>query len=269
MSSPVCINCITGSILPGEPKGEIVKIGSYETYVAKPSAENVNLAKSAIVSFADVFGLSKNNKIVADLVSEQSGLVVYLPDLFDGKPLDPEALTMPTTTKEAKATTLLSKIGQGLKLVTVVPWVYRNWPASKMVKVEAYIKALKGEKSIEKLGAVGYCYGGKFAVDFNTKGLVNATVACHPSFTNLASYKDLKGPILFNCAETDDIFPDALRKQVQQSLDDNASAPAHDFKVFENCVHGFCARPNFGDELSKKGFEEGTQRTADWFKSHL
>jgi hypothetical protein len=46
-----------------------------------------------------------------------------------------------------------------------------------------------------------FCYGGKFCVDFNTKGLVDATVACHPSFTNVASYDNLKAPILFNLAE--------------------------------------------------------------------
>lgn len=78
-----------------------------------------------------------------------------------------------------------------------------------------------------------FCYGGKFAVEFNAKGLVNATVACHPSFTNVASYNDLKGPILFNCAETDDIFTDDIRKQVQANLDGNSNAPAHDIKVFE------------------------------------
>lgn len=63
--------------------------------------------------------------------------------------------------------------------------------------------------------------------------MVDATVACHPSFTNLASYSNLKGPILFNCAETDDIFPDNVREQVQKKLDSDANAPAHDFKVFE------------------------------------
>jgi dienelactone hydrolase len=102
-----------------------------------------------------------------------------------------------------------------------------------MAGMEQYLKTLKQEKSIERIGAVGFCYGGKFAVDFNTKGLVDATVACHPSFTNLASYENLKAPILFNCAETDDIFPESLRKQVQEKLDSNSSAPAHDFKVFE------------------------------------
>lgn len=106
-------------------------------------------------------------------------------------------------------------------------------------------------------------------MSFNGQGLVDATVACHPSFTKAASYDNLKAPIMFNCAEIDDIFPDTMREQVQKNLDGNSKAPAHDFKVFPNTVHGFCARPNFGDELSKKGFEEATQRTADWFKAHL
>jgi dienelactone hydrolase len=78
-----------------------------------------------------------------------------------------------------------------------------------------------------------FCYGGKFCVDFNTKGLVDATVACHPSFTNVASYDNLKAPILFNLAETDDLFPKATSEQVKKNLDSNSSAPAHDFKTFD------------------------------------
>lgn len=78
-----------------------------------------------------------------------------------------------------------------------------------------------------------FCYGCRFAVDLNGKGLVDATVANHPSFTSASSYDNLKAPILFNCAETDDMFPDSVREAVQMKLDSDSNAPAHDFKVFE------------------------------------
>jgi hypothetical protein len=81
MSGVICINCITGTLLPGEPKGSVEKIGGIDTYVAKPSRGADNNSK-AIVSFTDVFGIGfKNNKIVGDLLAEQTGMVVYVPDV--------------------------------------------------------------------------------------------------------------------------------------------------------------------------------------------
>ncbi|MCO5566182.1 hypothetical protein L7F22_019858 [Adiantum nelumboides] len=98
------------------------------------------------------------------------------------------------------------------------------------------------------------------AIDFNTKGLVDATVANHPSFVNAASFAELKGPILFNCAEEDDMFPVKLVEQVRAMLDNNDKAPKHDFKVFKGTAHSFCARPNLADEHVKKGFEEVSEK---------
>lgn len=94
------------------------------------------------------------------------------------------------------------------------------------------------------------------AVDFNTKGLVDVTVANHPSFVNAASFTELKGPILFNCAEEDDLFPVKLVEQVRAMLDNNDKAPKHEFKVYQGTAHSFSIRPNLADEPVKKGFEE-------------
>lgn len=77
---PICINCITGNELPGEPKGTIEKIGPYSTYVAKSG--DAAQAGKAIVSLTDVFGLAlKNSKIIADMVAEKTGVTVYVPDV--------------------------------------------------------------------------------------------------------------------------------------------------------------------------------------------
>lgn len=84
-SKPICINCITGSIIPGEPKGSEEKIGPFNTYVAKPSAGVADPSK-AVLSLTDVFGLAlPNNKIVADMLAEQTGFVVYVPDVGQGR----------------------------------------------------------------------------------------------------------------------------------------------------------------------------------------
>lgn len=78
-----------------------------------------------------------------------------------------------------------------------------------------------------------YCYGGKFAIDSNNTGLIDVSVVCHPSFVTEDSFKKVKGPIMFNCAETDDMFNDKMREKVKADLQANPKSPPHDFKVFE------------------------------------
>jgi carboxymethylenebutenolidase len=80
MSKPVCANCVTGFRIPGEAKGTVTKIGPFDTYVATPSGGAKDASK-VIISFSDIFGMQLNNKIVADLLAEQTGYTTYLPDV--------------------------------------------------------------------------------------------------------------------------------------------------------------------------------------------
>lgn len=76
---PLCIHCVTGSRIPGEPKGELKKLGPYETYVTRTSHSSDG---KAIVIFTDVFGLAlANSKIIADILAERTGLPVFVPDV--------------------------------------------------------------------------------------------------------------------------------------------------------------------------------------------
>lgn len=80
MSKPLCADCITGFRIPGEAKGTVSRLGNYATYVATPK-EGISDTSKVIVSFSDIFGMTQNNKIVADLLAQQTGYTVYLPDV--------------------------------------------------------------------------------------------------------------------------------------------------------------------------------------------
>lgn len=77
----LCINCVSGDKIPGTPRGQIQKIGPYETYVSKPTSSESQSEKAAVL-FTDVFGLALTNiKLIADIISERSGLTTYVPDV--------------------------------------------------------------------------------------------------------------------------------------------------------------------------------------------
>lgn len=80
MSNPICVNCVTGFILPGEPKGKEEMIGNRTTYVTSPNSGNTDSSKK-IIFFTDVFGLFKNIKLVADMVADRCGYTVLVPDV--------------------------------------------------------------------------------------------------------------------------------------------------------------------------------------------
>lgn len=84
--------------------------------------------------------------------------------------------------------------------------------------------------------AYSYCYGGKFAVDFNTKGLTDASVGCHPSFVKPDSFVGLKAPLMLNCSEEDELFPVKLLEEARIKVAADGNASEHDFKVFPGCV---------------------------------
>jgi carboxymethylenebutenolidase len=80
----LCINCVSGDVIPGTPRGQIQKIGPYETYISKPtsSSEIQGGNEKAVVLFTDVFGLALTNiKLIADIISDRSGIVTFVPDV--------------------------------------------------------------------------------------------------------------------------------------------------------------------------------------------
>ena len=83
MSFNFCERCTSGSVLPGEPKGEL----RGDAYFAAGPAELKERNKSkAIILLTDIFGLPlKNCKIIADQLAEKAGCDVWVPDQFAGE----------------------------------------------------------------------------------------------------------------------------------------------------------------------------------------
>ena len=79
----VCIDCITGSLHEGTPKGTISTIAKLPTYIAKPV--NTRGKPGVIVIITDVFGWDFiNNRLLADEYAEASGRTIYVPDFMFG-----------------------------------------------------------------------------------------------------------------------------------------------------------------------------------------
>ena len=102
MSFPICDNCTSGHVLPGEPTGSMEyggtayyapapapapatesSVGETQTQDQDQSAQSKK--KFAIVLLTDIYGLPLGNcKLIADRFAKELGCDVWVPDLFKG-----------------------------------------------------------------------------------------------------------------------------------------------------------------------------------------
>ncbi|KAK0188136.1 dienelactone hydrolase endo-1-3,1,4-beta-D-glucanase [Armillaria mellea] len=261
-----CPNCFKGEILAGEPTGTISNIqGAYYAQSSEPSTR-------AVLLFTDIFGLPlKNSKILADFFAEQLKCDVWVPDLFDGKP--------PLAAHEMK---FPERIGEKLGFFGYLSFIWlalrrlplfiRCRPSVVDHRVSTFIEKLKAEKKYEKLGAVGYCFGGNVAVRIGGISLVDTIVVCHPGKLPTEQLKALKVPSSWACAEEDMSFTPAARAAAEAELAGRRGKPnfvEYEFVDHKGTTHGFAARPKLEYPEVKAGFEAALQQTVDWFKKTL
>jgi hypothetical protein len=132
-------------LISGEPAGVSFKVANYEAYLATPSSPEKAHPKTAILYVPDVLGIWNNSKLIADHFAERGYLCLII-DVLNGDPL-----------------VLNSFLGLDLS-----DWLNNGSNGKNPHTPEhvdpimlAAIEYLKTEKGVEKIGAVGYCFGAR------------------------------------------------------------------------------------------------------------
>ncbi|KAL4251879.1 AB hydrolase superfamily protein [Abortiporus biennis] len=268
-----CEHCTQGYILPGEPEGSMVD-GAY--FHEGPSSSDDNKPKVAVVFLTDVFGLPlKNCKIMADEISKRVGCDVWVPDMFEGKYImKPEELEPLIPDRAGIGMSYWSWIRFIFGLV--IPRIYLFYihrPSVVIGRTKSFIEKIKETKKYEKLGAVGYCFGGAVAVGLGSDpSLVNSIVVAHPGNISNAQIKAIKVPASWECAEEDMSFGTAKRNNAEAIFAARKEKPDYidyEFKDYKGTVHGFAARPNLGLPEIMEAYNGALEQTVNWFKKTL
>lgn len=228
----------------------------------------------AIILLTDVFGLPMPNpKIVADHFAEQLGMDVWVPDFFEGKPPFDIKDLEPHMPDRAGVKLSWTKIGViGFKVVVSLPKMIANRPAVVDPRVHAFINKIKAEKGYERIGAVGYCFGGAMAGRLGSTGLVNTIVIAHPGNLKPAQIRAIRVPTSWLLAEDDMGFKEKDVKTAQAIFKEQEGKPDqvdYEFKTWPGTAHGFAVRPNLELPEVKAGYEGGLDQTVAWFKKTL
>ena len=230
MSETVMINTLDGS-------------EEFKLYVARPAGQ----AKAAIVVIQEIFGVNAGIRRKCDKWAE-AGYLAVSPDLFfrlePGVELDPDV-----EPEFQRALELMGKFD----------------PDQGIRDIEAAIRYARSEGA-EKVGAVGYCLGGKLAYMVASRTDSDATVGYYGVQIDqmLDEKQAIANPLMLHIPTEDGFVDKSAQKAMHEGLDDHPKVTLYDY---EGLDHGFATE--FGDRRDEEGATLADSRTEAFFKDHL
>jgi carboxymethylenebutenolidase len=192
--------------------------GTFKGYLAVPASGS----GPGILLLQEIFGVNKSMREVADHYAEE-GYVVLAPDLFWR--MEPGIELGYTEADFGKA------MGY-----------YQRFDANQSIKDAAdALKVLRARPECKgKVGALGFCLGGKLAYLVAARTDVDCAVSYYGVGieADLGEAGDVKCPVVFHFAELDRFAPPEARAQVEAAF---KGRPEIEFYLYPGCDHAFAA----------------------------
>ncbi|KAF7848627.1 hypothetical protein BT93_L1787 [Corymbia citriodora subsp. variegata] len=234
MSGPQC--CTNPPTLdPSSGAGRLEQLGGLDAYVVGSQD-----SKRAILLVSDIFGYEAPNlRKLADKVAA-AGFYVVVPDYFYGDPFAPENPERP-----------------------LMVWIKDHGTDKGFEDTKPVIEALKS-RGISTIGAAGFCWGAKVAVELAKCELIQSAVLLHPALVTVDDIKGVKVPIAVLGAEIDQMSPPELLKQFEEVLAAKSEIVGF-VKIFPKVSHGWTVRYKVDDEAAVKSAAEAHADMIQWF----
>ena len=219
--------------------------GRFAAYCAEPAGT----PRAAIIVIQEIFGVNAGIRRKCDRLAED-GYLAIAPDLFwrlePGIELDPDI-----EPEFQRALALMGKFNQD----------------AGVRDIEAAIRAARqrlGQGG--KVGAVGYCLGGRLAFMAATRTDVDASVGYYGvGIDNLLGEKHaIAHPVLLHVPQEDHFVDRDAQARMHAGLDDHPKVTIHDYPGED---HGFATE--FGKRRSEQSADLADRRTADSFAAAL
>jgi carboxymethylenebutenolidase len=217
---------------------------SFQAYVARPDGS----PKAAIIVIQEIFGVNPGIRQKCDLLARQ-GYLAVAPDLFwslgDDIQLDPD---IPAELQHA------------------FDYFGRFNPDEGIKDIESAIKWARADTGGKKVGAVGYCLGGKLAYMTAARTDADASVGYYavgvPDMLHEAHA--IANPLMLHIPTADGFVDAEAQKAIHEGLDDHPKVTLFDY---EGLDHGFATQ--FGNRRDETGAQLADSRTDAFFAEHL
>jgi carboxymethylenebutenolidase len=219
--------------------------GAFDAYVAEPAG---GIASAAIVVIQEIFGVNAGIRRKCDQLAE-AGYLAIAPDLFwrlePGIELDPD---IPDQFQAALG--WMGKFDQDLGIRDI----------------EATIRAARGEVKGGKVGAVGYCLGGRLAYMAAARTDVDASVGYYAVGIDglLGEKHAIARPLMLHIAGSDHFVTADVQAAMHAGLDDHPKITLHDYPGVD---HGFATES--GKRRSDAVAKLADERTLAFFRDNL
>ncbi len=190
--------------------------GKFSGYLAVPEAGS----GPGLILLQEIFGVNQHMREIADHYAEE-GYVVLAPDLF----------------WRMKPGVELGYAGDDLQ--TAFDYYQRFNVDQAIADTGDALKALRANKACTgKVGAIGYCLGGKLAYLAAARLPLDAAVGYYGVGieANLDEAKSIKCPIVLHFASEDKFVPAAARTAIKQALAGHDDAEIY---VYQGADHAF------------------------------
>ena len=152
-------------------------------------------------------------------------------------------------------------------LFIMVPFLLRNAASSQSAKIAAVASALRAARPSAKLGLVGFCWGGRYAITENH--LFDASVSCHPGLVKYPVELDnVKKPFSLAAAAGDHYYNKARAEETEKILKKRGLADVQ-VVVYEGVEHGWTIRGDMSNPTQKNARDQAVQQVVGWFEKHL
>ena len=217
---------------------------SFSAYVAHPEGE----AKAAIIVIQEIFGVNAGIRRKCDKLAEE-GYLAVAPDLFwrlePGIELDPDVEP---------------------EFQQALDWMGKFDQDTGIRDIEATIHWIRNEADVAKVGAVGYCLGGRLAYMTAARTDVDATVGYYGVGIDglLGEKHAIANPLMLHIPTEDGFVDKDTQKAMHEGLDDHPKVTLYDY---EGLDHGFATE--FGERRSEEAAQLADSRTAEFFAEPL
>ncbi|KAJ5525415.1 hypothetical protein N7494_012065 [Penicillium frequentans] len=234
--------CITGTLHEGEAKGELKDIQNVSTYIAYPPDKST---KKAVLIITDVIGHKFiNAQLIADEFAAK-GYFVVMPDMFndDSVPLNrPEGFN-------------------------IMDWVKNHSPVQTEPIINTVLKEMRENLGCQRIGGVGYCFGGKYVCRYLRPGQLDVGYIAHPTMLEGEELRGIQGPLSIVAAVRDFVFVTAKRHESEEILD-KLEVP-HQINLFSEVEHGFAVRCDLSKPRQKFAKEQAFNQAVAWFDHYF
>ncbi|KAJ8611572.1 hypothetical protein MRB53_037875 [Persea americana] len=259
--------CMSGTLHKGSPAGTVATIGGLNTYVSPPKDGS---KKKTLVFITDIFGYEfTNTRLLADAYARR-GFYCYVPDVHSGDSLHPDLLTdIEPPLKDRDQLTLVQKGASTAKVTsTLYPWVGVHRESVTRPIIDGFFNAVKMIPDTNKIGAIGFCWGGRYAILQAQSDVIDAAYACHPSLVGIpADFENLKKPLSLACGTKDSLLAESDVDKIKEVFK-GQSVPT-EVELYPDQIHGFALRGDWSSDKDREAMDKAEKQGAAWFDKYL